>query len=75
MLKEGTGISPEAKDQVEVHYTGTLLDGTKLQLGKAGYRHHLKGEGYGRLVPFHLAGIIDHGVVRLLYVHGYRFPG
>ena len=29
VLKEGTGISPEAKDQVEVHYTGTLLDGTK----------------------------------------------
>ena len=45
------------------------------QLGKAGYRHHLKGEGYGRLVSFHLAGIIDHGIVRLLYVHGYRFPG
>lgn len=29
ILKEGTGASPKATDQVTVHYTGTLLDGTK----------------------------------------------
>lgn len=29
VLKEGNGISPAPEDQVEVHYTGTLLDGTK----------------------------------------------
>ena len=29
VLKEGTGRSPKAADQVEVHYTGTLLNGTK----------------------------------------------
>lgn len=29
VLQEGTGLQPTAEDQVEVHYTGTLLDGTK----------------------------------------------
>lgn len=29
VLKEGNGLSPAPEDQVEVHYTGTLLDGTK----------------------------------------------
>jgi FKBP-type peptidyl-prolyl cis-trans isomerase FklB len=29
VLVEGNGAQPTAKDQVEVHYTGTLLDGTK----------------------------------------------
>jgi FKBP-type peptidyl-prolyl cis-trans isomerase FklB len=29
VIKEGTGASPKATDQVTVHYTGTLLDGTK----------------------------------------------
>lgn len=28
VLREGTGISPLATDEVEVHYTGRLLDGT-----------------------------------------------
>ena len=45
------------------------------QFGKAGYRHHLKGEGYGRLVSFYIAGIIDHGVIGLLDIDGYCFPG
>lgn len=29
VLQEGNGQSPAPEDQVEVHYTGTLLDGTK----------------------------------------------
>ncbi len=29
VLKEGTGASPKATDQVTVHYVGSLLDGTK----------------------------------------------
>lgn len=29
VLTEGTGVQPGPDDQVEVHYTGTLLDGTK----------------------------------------------
>ena len=29
VLKEGTGKSPQAADTVEVHYQGTLLDGTE----------------------------------------------
>jgi FKBP-type peptidyl-prolyl cis-trans isomerase FkpA len=29
VLKEGTGKSPKATDTVEVHYKGTLLDGTE----------------------------------------------
>ena len=29
VLKEGTGKSPQATDTVEVHYKGTLLDGTE----------------------------------------------
>ncbi|MFH8142002.1 MAG: FKBP-type peptidyl-prolyl cis-trans isomerase [Muribaculaceae bacterium] len=29
VLHEGNGQSPAPEDQVEVHYTGTLLDGTK----------------------------------------------
>ena len=28
MLTEGTGAQPEANDQVKVHYTGKLIDGT-----------------------------------------------
>ena len=29
VIKEGTGAKPTAEDHVKVHYTGTLLDGTK----------------------------------------------
>ena len=29
IVKEGSGTSPKATDTVEVHYTGTLLNGTK----------------------------------------------
>ncbi|MDR2562565.1 MAG: FKBP-type peptidyl-prolyl cis-trans isomerase [Prevotellaceae bacterium] len=29
IIKEGEGISPKPTDTVEVHYTGTLMDGTK----------------------------------------------
>ncbi len=29
VIKEGTGAKPKATDQVKVHYTGTLIDGTK----------------------------------------------
>lgn len=29
VLKEGTGTTPKPTDKVRVHYTGTLLDGTK----------------------------------------------
>jgi FKBP-type peptidyl-prolyl cis-trans isomerase len=29
VIKEGTGATPKPTDQVTVHYTGTLLDGTK----------------------------------------------
>lgn len=29
VIQEGTGIQPLATDQVEVHYEGTLIDGTK----------------------------------------------
>lgn len=28
MIQEGTGVAPQPKDTVEVHYKGTLLDGT-----------------------------------------------
>ena len=29
MIKEGTGPNPEPNDNVQIHYKGTLIDGTK----------------------------------------------
>jgi len=34
ILKEGTGVKPQATDVVEVHYRGTLIDGTEFDASK-----------------------------------------
>lgn len=47
-IQEGTGISPKEKDTVEVHYTGTLIDGTEFDSSK---RH-------GQTVSFPLDRVI-----------------
>ncbi len=47
-VNEGTGASPKATDRVEVHYTGTLLDGTVFDSSVA----------RGETITFPLQGVI-----------------
>lgn len=49
VLEEGSGTSPDAEDEVQVHYTGTLLDGTEFDSS------HDRGEP----VQFPLNQVID----------------
>ena len=48
VLKEGKGKSPKATDTVEVHYRGTLLDGTEFD---SSYKR-------GQTIEFPLNGVI-----------------
>ena len=48
VLKEGTGKSPKKSDTVEVHYKGTLLDGTEFD---SSYKR-------GKTIEFPLSGVI-----------------
>ena len=48
VLKEGEGKSPKATDRVEVHYRGTLLDGTEFD---SSYKR-------GETITFPLNGVI-----------------
>lgn len=49
VLEKGSGASPDAEDEVQVHYTGTLLDGTEFDSS------HDRGEP----VQFPLNQVID----------------
>jgi FKBP-type peptidyl-prolyl cis-trans isomerase FklB len=48
VLEEGTGRQPAASDTVEVHYTGTLTDGTKFDSSR----------DRGQTIEFPLNGVI-----------------
>ena len=48
VLREGEGASPEASDTVEVHYKGTLTDGTKFD----------SSYDRGKTIEFPLNGVI-----------------
>ena len=48
VIKEGTGRSPDASDTVEVHYKGTLTDGTKFD----------SSYDRGQTIEFPLDGVI-----------------
>lgn len=49
ILAEGTGAAPDAGDQVSVHYTGTLIDGTEFDSSR----------GRGQPAVFPLNGVIS----------------
>ena len=48
IVKQGTGTSPKATDKVEVHYQGTLIDGTEFD---SSYKR-------GKTISFPLNGVI-----------------
>lgn len=48
VLTEGTGASPTARDRVEVHYKGTLIDGTQFD----------SSYDRGQTIEFPLSGVI-----------------
>jgi FKBP-type peptidyl-prolyl cis-trans isomerase FklB len=48
VITEGTGASPKASDRVEVHYTGTFIDGTTFDSSR----------DRGKTIEFGLGGVI-----------------
>ena len=76
--KEGTGAQPTAEDEVTVHYTGKLLDGTvfdsSVQLMKEGgkYRFYIPSDlaygpnGIQGAIPPHATLIFDVELIKVI---------
>ena len=75
IIKEGAGIKPTEKDTVEVHYRGTLLDGTEFDSSYSrgepvtfplngvikGWTEGLQQIGEGTKVEFYIPDSLAYG--------------
>ncbi len=69
IVKEGTGASPTTSDKVTVHYTGTLLDGTKFDSSRD--RGEPSTFGVTQVIKGWTEGlqIMKEGAVYEFYIH------
>lgn len=69
IIEEGTGKTPSANSQVEVHYRGTLIDGTEFD--SSFKRGETAKFGVGQVIPGWTEGLqlMQEGAVYEFYIH------
>ena len=69
IITEGTGVAPIATDEVTLHYTGTLADGTKFDSSRD--RGTPTTLGANRFIPGFTEGLLlmKEGAVYEFYIH------